>query len=288
MKKEVQQLPVRSFKSSGPQASKFEIEKLSPLSTKERVVVEPHRHDYYHVQYIHSGSGIHTIDFKQFDIKANSLFFISPGQVHSMDLSHDTEGFIITFDSEFYTLHHDKQRLINFPFFYSLYNEPSIYPTNTSAKVHEIAGQLYEEYTGNGKFKEDMLRAHLEILLITASRMYEPKPANPMPHHLVYQLRKLELLIDKHFKDYKLLDDYASMMHLSSKHLNSICKKGLNKTLTKLVHERLLLEAKRLLLFTDNTINEIALELGFTDKSYFMRFFKKHTKMTADAFRQEK
>ena len=64
-----------------------------------------------------------------------------------------------------------------------------------------------------------------------------------------------------------------------------MCKKGINKTVLNLIHERILIEAKRLLLFTTNTITEIAYELGFTDTSYFMRFFKKHTSLTADAYR---
>ena len=64
-------------------------------------------------------------------------------------------------------------------------------------------------------------------------------------------------------------------MFISAKHLNNLCKKGLNKTVTNLIHERIMIEAKRLLLFTDNSISEIAFELGFTDKSYFMRFLKK-------------
>ena len=84
-----------------------------------------------------------------------------------------------------------------------------------------------------------------------------------------------------------MLSDYADLMFISPKHLNSLCKKGLNKTVTNLIHERNLIEAKRLLLFTDNSVAEIAFELGFADKSYFMKFFKKHTKLTADMFRKQ-
>ena len=82
------------------------------------------------------------------------------------------------------------------------------------------------------------------------------------------------------------MDDYSQLMYLSLKHLNNISKKGLNKTITNLIHEKLLLEAKHLLLFTENSISEIAYELGFKDGFYFMRFFKKNISVTADEYRK--
>lgn len=288
-KGEVQKLPVRSFKNSLETlaSSQFDIVDLKPMDENIGINVEPHRHDYYHILFVKNGIGKHTIDFKTYDIIPNSIFFVSPGQVHSIVINKDVEGYVISFNSEFYLLRNDIQKRIDYPFFHSFNNKPVIYLPNKNEVLHSTLADIYEESKTTNKGREQILRALLEVFIIRASRFYIDSPLNEAPSHLSYQIRKLETLIDEHFRAFKLLDDYANMMFISPKHLNNICKKGLDKTVTKLIHERLLIEAKRLLLFTDNTITEISFELGFTDKSYFMRFFKKHMSLTADRFRQQ-
>ncbi|MCT4637597.1 MAG: AraC family transcriptional regulator [Bacteroidales bacterium] len=288
-KKEVEHLPVRTIEGEfGHKAlSKFDIVSLKEDSTDKGIIAESHRHDYYHIMFVSRGNGEHSIDFKTYDIKPNSIFFVSPGQVHSLVIDKNVDGYVVSFDSEFFTLNNTVQKLIDFPFFHSINNDPVLYLSRANETIQNLLDDMYNEYRADEKGKENVLRALIEILLIRSSRMYSQPVINEAPTHLTFQLRKLEALIDTHFKEYKLLNDYADMMYISAKHLNSLCKKGLNKTVTNLIHERTLTEAKRLLLFTDNTISEIAFELGFTDKSYFMRFFKKSTKLTADSFRKQ-
>ncbi|NOU59523.1 AraC family transcriptional regulator [Marinifilum caeruleilacunae] len=281
------QLPVRTLGNSrdGKPMSRFEMELLS--SNKDGVKVEAHRHDYYHILFVKNGTGRHNIDFKTYDIRPNSIFFISPGQVHSIQLNHSAEAYVLTFTSDFILLDSNIQRLLDYPFFHSISNRPYVYVEGSNHKIQQTLDEMYVESKMEKKGRDKILRALLEVLLIRVRRIYEPALKLEAPNHLSYQLRKLEALIDKHYKEYKQLTEYADLMHISAKHLNSLCKKGLNKTVLNLIHERTLIEAKRLLLFTNNTISEIAYELGFADKSYFMRFFKKHTSLTADAFRKK-
>jgi len=288
-KKEFTDLPIRSIENIiNKEVSKFEIDKFSGDDHGNKIMVEAHRHDFYHIMYIKNGIGKHSIDFKTYDIKPNMIFFVSPGQVHSLETSIDTEGYVISFDSAFYHLSDNFQKLLDYPFFHSISNIPVVHLSGTNSnKVQESFDELYEEYNSKANDKKNMLRALFEVLLIRASREYE-KPIEPdKPAYVTYQLRKLETLIDTHFKEYKMLNDYADLMHISPRHLNSLCKKALNKTVMNLIHERILIEAKRLLLFTTNSVTEIAHELGFTDTSYFMRFFKKHTFLTADTYRTQ-
>lgn len=284
-KRKFENLPIRSFENTlhKKEISKFSIVRLEKDNNK--IIVDPHRHDYYHIMYVKNGIGKHSIDFKTYEIKPNTIFFVSPGQVHSLKINSEAEGYVISFNSEFYLLNDSLQKLLDFPFFHSFNNTPVIYLPPNSLKIQSIWNELYDEYKTDLKYKENILRALLEVLLTRASRMYIQPIKKEEPNYLTYQLRKLETLIDTHFKEYRLLNDYADLMHISPIHLNSLCKKGLNKTVTNLIHERILIEAKRLLLFTNNSISEIAFELGFTDKSYFMRFFKKQTSFTADAYR---
>ncbi|KAB1154189.1 MULTISPECIES: helix-turn-helix domain-containing protein [Tenacibaculum] len=289
-KKEFTDLPIRSFEDNAftpKQVSKFEIDRMTGENNGNQIIVEPHRHDYYHIMFIKKGIGKHSIDFKTYDIKPNMMFFVSPGQVHSIETSIDTEGYVISFDSGFYHLGDSFQKLLDFPFFHSISNSPIINIDKENTKIQAAWDELYEEYNASTNDKNNILRALFEILLIRSSRIYDSPTESEKPAYLTYQLRKLETLIDRHFKELRLLNDYADLMHISPRHLNNLCKKGLNKTVMNLIHERTLTEAKRLLLFTNNSISEIAYELGFTDTSYFMRFFKKHTSLTADTYRNQ-
>lgn len=286
-KKDTQILPIRSLENtfSEDAESKFEIKLLQVEKKCEVIKIEAHRHNYYHILYVKKGFGRHLIDFKSYEIKPNSIFFVSPGQVHSMEINEYIEGYIISFNSAFYLLKDSVEKLLDYPFFHSISNVPVIYCSEGKAKIEYAIDEIYEEYKLSKKGRNNILRALFEVFLIRASRLYIQPVVNPVPIHLTFQLRKLEALIDTHFKKNKMLSEYAEMMYISPKHLNSMCKKGLNKTVINLIHERILIEAKRLLLFTNNSISEIAFELGFNDKSYFMRFFKKHTTLTANLYR---
>jgi len=287
--KDLENLPIRTFDNefNVKLSSKFAIDRLLEDKVGEGVAVEAHRHDYYHIIYIKRGNGEHVVDFKNYEIKPNSIFFVSPGQVHSLVIDKSVEGFAISFNSSFYHLNDSLQKLLDYPFFHSLSNSPVIYLSEDDENMHQIMNDMLVEFQMMEKRSDNMLRALMEVFLIRASRLYEQIEVKHAPSHLTYQLRKLESLVDTHFKECKMLNDYAEMMYISPKHLNSLCKKGLNKTVTNLIHERTLTEAKRMLLFTNNTISEIAFELGFADKSYFMRFFKKNTSLTADSYRKQ-
>jgi AraC-like DNA-binding protein len=99
------------------------------------------------------------------------------------------------------------------------------------------------------------------------------------------KIKNLEQLLEKKFKEEKSAAFYASALHISLKHLNRICNEILKKTTTEVIVDRIILEAKRMLLDKNWTVNEIATELGYEDYSYFTRLFKKHVAMTPTAFR---
>lgn len=288
-KKEQEQLPIRSIKSALDSPSPtFDINLLCSEKKGEPLVVEPHRHDFYHIMLVKDGIGTHYIDFKTYKINPNSIFFVSPGQVHSLTIDSDADGYVISFNPDFYLLNDSVQKLMEFPFFHSISNHPVVYLNDGKERMLATWEEIYEEHHSASQDREGIIRSLLELILKRAARMYQQPSNDEVPAYLTFQLRKLESLIDLHFREHRKLSDYAELMHLSPKHLNSLCKKGVNKTVTNLIHERTLIEAKRLLLFTNNSISEIAFELGFSDKSYFMRFFKKNAGQTAEAYRNSK
>ncbi len=285
--KSFEKLPVRRI-SGVYNTPHFNITILESDTPNTDVYVEPHRHDYYHIMLVKNGIGKHSIDFKTYNIKPNTMFFVSPGQIHTLNIDKDALGYVISFNADFFQLYNGVQKLSDLPFFHSNTQAPVVYLKEDELRVLDLWENINDEHLKPQSNSDKMIRALLDVLLIHVARIHHKTPeGSNITSQLSIQINTLETLIDTHFRALKQVNDYAELMHLSAKHLNSLSKKALNKTVTNLIHERLILEAKRLLLFTDNTITEIAFELGFSDKSYFMRFFKKHTGGTAEMFRKQ-
>lgn len=285
-KKEIKSVEVRSLNnvSDGIGDSGFVMESLTKAKSEKGIVTEAHRHDYYHVLYIKNGAGTHIIDFITFDVKDNSMFFISPGQIHQLKLQKNVEGFVLTFNADFFHLQESHKQLSKYPFFHTMNNMEMASLTDNN-RIDAVLNEMYLEYN-HPKRNDKIIKALMVVLFEHCARQFSALREKDNSPYLTTQIRSLETLIETNFKDQKNLDYYADQLNVSPKHLNDLCKKALNKSVTNLIHERIILEAKRLLHFTDNTVTQIGYQLGFSDKSYFMRFFKKQTSFTAEEFRK--
>jgi AraC family transcriptional activator of pobA len=210
---------------------------------------------------------------------------------------------VIFFTSAFYRLFQRSRQLSDFPFFHSLTNSCYLDLGNSvdgpRSTVHSNADLAEDVFTPvlremvresqlTAAGRDEILHNYLDIFLLRLARRYEQPDAVRSSPTLTLQVRKLEGLIEANFRTLKQPHEYAGLMNVTPRHLNDICKRGLNKTISELIQERLLLEIKRLLTYrSTTTIKELADTLGFHDKSYLMRFFKKHTGMTIDQFREE-
>ena len=233
------------------------------LATHQRnhpFVSDPHKHDFYLILYITKGGGEHTIDFKTYNALPGSFFVMTPGQVHSWKLAAGTDGFIIFFGNKF----------IEFP------SNPHIRPRDTNT-LDVIVKEMFKEERTNIRL------AWLDVLLLKLSTYY---PEDGAVNATTFKIRKLEQLIDKNFLKLKKPADYANLMHLSPAYLNNLCKKHLGKTLSDLINERIVLEAKRLFAYTDLNVAQVSNKLRFSEPSYFVRFFRKNTGATPDQFKE--
>lgn len=247
----------------------------------------PSRHDCYLILFVTQGRGTCMIDFVTYEVKPFTAFFLTPGQMHSWELSDDAKGFVIFFTLTFYKMQKGEKNITDFPFF-NILNNPCCLHLNeqNDASIIVTFQEMIRENSMNQYGRDDILRNCLDILLIRLSRYHQQNRIPRQTLMLISQIRRLESLIDKHFRELKLPRDYADRMNVTPKHLNDICKRALNKTISDLIHERLVLEAKRMLVYTDMTIKQVALNLEFNDRSYFIRFFKKRMGITPERFRR--
>jgi len=271
----------------------FSIQSLSNLAAQIQHTSEPHRHDFFNILFIEQGEGNHVIDFNKYEMEACSVFFLSPGQMHACHFAQNVQGYSILFRKEFFELNHQGRNLHSFPFFNNVAGKPALYlDCQQKNTVQSLLAEMVEEYQQKQPDYQAVLRALLEALLMRLSRFASQEEAKTHPQQealnglLSSQLKQLELLIENHYKEHWTVAQYAEHLNVSAKHLATIAKKGLDITISQLIQNRMLLEAKRLLIYTNDTVSRVAYNLNFNEASYFIRFFKKHTGQSPEEFRK--
>ncbi|MEM1323462.1 MAG: helix-turn-helix domain-containing protein [Bacteroidota bacterium] len=263
-------------------AKRFELVDLRDVLEHGELKQATHRHDFFFLLTIERGSGWHHIDFEPYRIAAHSVFLLRPGQVHSLLLAVQSEGYILKFSSDFFQ-HHQTDFLqllkqLSRRTLFQLREEPY-------EKLNAILQLLSKEFQQKKEHYSQLLEVYLYALLVELSRNTPPAEYESASQYQLEQLHQLSELVATHLYDCKKVADYTGMMNLSAYQLNKITKTALGKTCSELINEQIVLEAKRHLLATSDQIKAIASHLGFEDVSYFARFFKKHVGVSPMAFR---
>lgn len=258
------------------------------LENHHTAISVPHKHDFYLVVLFTQGSGRHEVDFTEYSISPGSLFYMKPGQTHHWEFSSPPEGYIFFHSRAFFEIPEPVVRLHQYPM-YALMQTPAHLQLDEEHRLPEITGYfraMYEEYGQQQPFKRNRLRNLIDQLYIELSRiLYAKYPGEPGRGVQPFsRLQQLESLIDQHYAGHKTASDYADMLHISPKYLNKLVQHALGKTTTDLIHDRLLLEAKRLLVRKERPVQDVAEELGFEDAAYFSRLFRKKTGVSPKAF----
>ncbi len=252
----------------------------------------PHRHHgFYEILYLKAGTGNHVIDFKSYEIKPHSIFFLSPGQVHTLDLSDDISGYIFLFTSEFYLLNkQNKNRLLEFPFFFHLQEEtPPLYLEASSGieKADYLFRQACEALLlEDREDKEESLAAILDLILLYCKQAYPVNMAVKNTNRRSMLVKRFKQLIEENYHLNFAVRDYAEKLAVTPNHLTETVRELTGRTSNDMIHERTIIEAKKLLRYTELSVSQVAYELHFKDPSYFARFFKKHAGLSPDQFRK--
>lgn len=248
----------------------------------------PHKHTFYHLVFFTKGGGTHAIDFKTFKVTPNQIYFMIPGQVHSWNFEGEVDGYVIHFSTSFFESFLLKNEYLDqFPFFSGIIDDAVIQiEPPLQQKVVGLFEDIIAESEATDRMSLDLIRAillHIFILLSRTQTRQQERQALPYNYTLLKTFRKL---IEKHFATLKLPRDYAELMYITPNHLNALCNDLLGISAGEIIRNRVLLEAKRLLINLDLTVAEISYQLNFNDNSYFTKFFKKYTGITPEEFRK--
>ena len=249
----------------------------------------PHRHDdFYEILYISIGSGTYTIDLQEYEIKPNTVFFLSPGQIHEITFSEDIQGYIFLFSSSFYLSNKtDPYKLFEFPFFYSLkYNNSPLYLSQQDSiiELDTLFKKTLVEVHSNAIDSQEAIHALLDLLLIYCKRLYPQTEGTQLKKgHIL--IKRFKQLIEEKCTENISVKEYAEMLQVTPNHLSETVKEYTGRTSTDFINDRMILEIKRLLRHTELTVQEIAFQLNFSDQSYFSKYFKKTSGLTPSEFR---
>ncbi len=234
-----------------------------------------HLHGFYEIIWFQKGSGTHYVDFNQYAIAPGTIFFISPGQIHSFDTKHDQEGYVLKICAEL------------FDDFVSL--SCVTVQDKDSAALEMLIGAMQEELKKEDSLgHREALHALVKLFVIMVRRSYaEINPSAPNPHKVSYKaFLNFRKLIEENYCRLHTVKDYASLLNVSSKTLTLYVNECSKYSPLELINNRIILEAKRLLRYSVLSVKEIAFRLGFEDPSYFAKFFKRLVKQSPADYRE--
>lgn len=275
---------------AGQQSNDVLIEDLGSYLDKHYTRLHfPHRHSFYHLVLFTRGQGTHTIDFKKFKVKAGQLYCMVPGQVHSWDFEGPMAGYILNFSENYF-----RSFLLD-PHFLDRF---SFFSGDSEEGVLQLPAAPLQQATG---CLDDLVRTfqkttgpagdHIKVLLLRFLLLIEDAIGSPVrarvPHQKKLMLKTFRNLIEKNYRQLRLPNEYAALLYMTPHHLNALCQELSGRSAGEVIRDRILLEAKRLLVSHEMTAAQIALELNFKDASYFNRFFKKATGLTPFEFRKQ-
>ncbi|GAB3755685.1 AraC family transcriptional regulator [Spirosoma pomorum] len=248
-------------------------------------ILVPHRKAYYLLVFVKRGNSRHWVDMTPYEIKENTVYFTVPSQIQVKEEAKPMWGTSLAFTSEFLALQ-ENTALINLPLILNPQNGHELLLTEADvAFVEDILDRLYTEYRLPGQWQQRMLAAYLTVLLTYLSRLYTDQYRNNEASPDKLLLKKYQAKIDEFFRAQHEVSEYASMLNISAGHLSEVVKAQSGKPAIAHIHDRLVLEARRLLFHSQDSLKEIAFDLGFSEASYFNRFFKRETGLTPAEYR---
>lgn len=237
-----------------------------------------HRHNFHEILLFTEAAAdeVQSIDFTEYRLRPGQLYFLRRGQVHRMKLR-SQKGYLFAFSPGYFDridLRIGSSIGYGFPAVVTLRDE-DVEP------IRQIASLIFGEF--EGQRRKELLDAYLNAFFILLMSGYAGRTPEAETDSRV---KRFLASVEEHFMHCRATSFYAGQVLLSDKRLNELVRQSLGKTVTQVIHERLLLEAKRLICFEELSFKEIAFRLGFSDASYFTRFFRSQSGMTPEQFRQ--
>jgi AraC-like DNA-binding protein len=248
----------------------------------------PHALSFYDILLVTSGRGWFWLDSHRYPVRPGAVLFTSPGEVRRWQVR-DLDGICLFFPALFLEeFFRDALFLHRLPFFHVPEGTASLQLAPSRARsLRARLLAMRKELRALRPDSAHLLRARLYEALITIAREYSRLHVSSpprTPHPVVLRYREM---VESNAARQHQVSHYAGQLALTPGHLNALCKRHLGRTAKAIIEDRLSVEARRSLLYSDHSIEQIGYDLGFKDPSYFARFFRRTSGKAPSAFRED-
>lgn len=253
--------------------------KVSPFR-KEIRKTTPHKHNsYFEIIYLSAGKGYHGIDSKKYTVKPPVIFCVRKEQVHHWELTKEPDGYVLILKKSFL----DKSFDNGLKTLLEKLSEHSCLQLKEKKAIDNLFALLVEECKNETSSSFVVMEGLLKSLMAKILQVAKPHTQKKVTKSDLYQSFR-ELLNDNSGTKNNVAY-YAKQLNTTPQNLNAACRKAINQSASDILAEFIISEAKRLLIYTTNTVSEISYTLDFKDTSHFVKYFKRYTTHTPQSFR---
>lgn len=264
------------------------IEDIRERSARNGGVIKPHRHTHlFQILCIFSGETEVRLDDVNSTQTGSRVIIMPTGVVHGFKFDPDTRGVVLSIAVGMLGL--DAENQVS-PLLEGTLSQPRVIAFQENSELfltlRRYLEQIRQELQRPREGQHVALFALLKLVLVTLKRKLQHNQFDMHIHENGVQLTgKFRNLLEKHYREHWKIGDYAKILHVSVSTLNRACQSILGSTAKKLIMERLHIEAKRRLIYTQETLDQISFHLGFKDTAYFSRVFKQIEGISPKYFR---
>lgn len=248
---------------------------------------KPHQLNFNLLVVFTHGKARHLIDFEWHEVGENTVLHLSKGQINAFEFTTSIAGFIIPFTDDYLSYQMSmlpKTKLIG------LFNSQVFSPMIEISEISEIANYtrlLHKEFhvENAAVTKQSICNALFAIIFSKLEALKQVALDHLDSSRHLEEFLEFRSLLATQYTESRNADFYADQMHISYKHLNNICKNMVDLTAKQVIDQFVVLEAKRKLINSTVRSTQLAYLLGFEEATNFVKYFKKHTGLTPNTFK---
>ena len=281
---------IQNYKFKSGLRQEFEILKIKDLYMKcGEIMTISHRTDFYQILWFKKANLTHLVDFEPVKIGPETILFLNKSIVQKFDKHGNYEGYVLLFTEGFFCqTQEDVKFLRECILFNDFLSVPKIDVSKSVQPFEQMFDLLRKEFnSSNDNYQASVLRGLLRTLLLLSERERRSQDFKEVKKDINYDyVVSFKDDLENNFKIRKTVKEYAKQLHITPKKLNQATKVVLGKSPKQIIDERVILEAKRLIAHTNESIKEIGFTLGFDEPTNFIKFFKNHQQITPFEFRE--
>jgi YesN/AraC family two-component response regulator len=245
--------------------------------------------NHFEIIWIMNGEGELFLDMQTCNIESNQLVFIRPGQVRQFSFSEKPSGYIFSFSESFLSIGHQESNSTYHTGLFKMFASATaaIIDNDGLPDMKNIADKMLKEFYSDNLFRLEILRRYFKIWLIYVARQLQDDLAFIKPSRNLEIVHQFMDLLEKNYKNMKMVSDYASKLSVTPNYLNEIIKKTTGFPAGHHIRQRIVLEAQRQATYSGRCMKEVAYFLGFYDMAHFSKLFKNTTGMNFSDYKKE-